>query len=188
MSKNFKTVSDFISEYAKTCIISIASISFTLLGNVEMANANVPTYSAVDNPVVDERLVPASPHTDIDVKLSFNVEQTETARMMDDAFNDFCKIEPDAKSILLKSFSEIKNGLSTIPAEKVSIDGSIRKMSINVGMLLPDGVVLSINKRNGLHPNEVVGFNIIYNRELLVSDVMDLESLRKYIISVQPSL
>lgn len=185
MSKPFKRVTDFLRDNSRRLRIVLAGIVFTLSSYAAYPVPQPVEYATVDEVAVVVDEVSASPRTDIRVRLSFNASATDTQLKMDKAFADFCKIEPEASIAVSMPFQEIREGLGEVSTDKVSIDGDIETGTINMAMLFPDGVVLSVNKRIGLHPAGVVGFNIMYKRNLLVSDVSDMTSLRQYLLNIQ---
>ena len=66
--------------------------------------------------------------------------------------------------------------------------GSVDEEYLNVSLLLPERLVLSINSLKDLDEPGVVSFNLLKNRELIVSDIIPLENLAQYIQKLERSL
>ena len=111
-----------------------------------------------------------------------------TKDKLDEAFVKFSQETHENVSELLEPFREIAEGMSMIKAEKVSIDGAPSEGRLNVAFRLPDGMVLSLNKKIGLHDRGSVGFNLMHNRRLINSNIMEVSLLSQYISNVQKRL
>ena len=58
----------------------------------------------------------------------------------------------------------------------------------NVVYRLPNNILLSILKTEETMDNNFIGFNIFYNRELLISDICDIELLHTHIKNIEEKL
>lgn len=184
MNKNFKQV---VKSKLKECVVVLAGISFTLFGSASSEAAN-PVYETSDQvqvEVVEEHIV-SDDNPDMRITLASNKE-TETDKMTA-AFERFQVRFQEKSPELQKMFYEIADEFKSIKFDKVSVDGNPKDGKINVAFRFSDGMILSINKKLNLHADNLVGFNIIHTRELIVSDVMPLSQLKEYISNVQKRL
>ena len=183
MNKNFTQVIEFIKTRMKECVITLAGISFTLFGanNIQANKLVFETAPRIER-VAQEKVKPDY-SSDIEVVLSSN--SLSTKDKMINAFENFKQYSKQDTQCLEQPFSEIVEEFKSINVDKVSVDGDPVKGRLNVAFRLPDGIILSINKKIGLHKGGIVGFNIISNKQLLLSDVISLSRLREYISNVQ---
>lgn len=107
--------------------------------------------------------------------------------MLDNAYASYISsdVTPSLHETLDKSFKEIADALENINFEKVSVTGNPAKGLLRVAFRLVDNLLLSVIKTVGLHPDGIVGFNIICNRQLLMSDIGYVTFLPEYIKIIQ---
>lgn len=185
MNKNFKYIKDFIKDGARVCTVVLAGISFTLFGASEDNSAPYVFEEVVQDKVAEESVKPAE-GTPLEVVLISN--QASNIEKLDNAFEKFKDEIGEDASHLKNAFSTIRNELAAIKFDKVAVDGNPTEGIINVAFRLPDGMILSVNKRLGLQDDSQVGFNLIHNRQLLISDMLPLYMLKNYIDNVQRRL
>lgn len=184
MNKPFREVKDLVK---RKCKVILAGIVFTLFG-AGAADANVcnPVFESVPDLEGTQELVRPVDNGVMEVVLSSTSRTTKDK--LDEAFVKFSQETHEDVSELLEPFQEIAEGMSMIKAEKVSIDGDPSEGRLNVAFRLPDGMVLSLNKKIGLHDRGSVGFNLMHNRRLIISDIMEVSLLSQYISNVQKRL
>lgn len=184
MYKPFRTVKEFVKS---ECKVMLAGIAFTLFSaNVVEADACQPVFEQVE-PI--ERLTEkVKPAQDEEIEVMLSSTSLTTKEKLDDAFEKFSKECNENTSVLQEPFQEISSAVSGIKADKVAVDGDPSEGRLNVAFRLRDGMILSLNKKIGLHDRGIVGFNLLKNRRLVISDVVEIALLSKYIENVQNRL
>lgn len=184
MNKKFKQV---VKKKLIKCVVVLSGISFTLFGSASSSGTNTMYESSEPAQVetVVERQI-ADENSDVKMTLVSNM-QTENEQLVV-AFEKFRNRFNGESSELRKMFEDIACEFKSIKFDKVSVDGNPKDGKLNIAFRFNDGIILSINKKQGLHKDDMVGFNIIHNRQLLLSDVMSLTRLKEYISNVQKRL
>lgn len=184
MNKTFIEVKDFVK---RECKVILAGIAFTLFGaSATEADSCQPVFESIPDVEVPQEYVSPVQNGEVVVTLSSNA--LTTAEKLENAFEKFSQQSEMEVATLREPFNEIAEGLSKIDAEKVVVDGVPSEGRLSVAFRLPDGMILSLNKKLGLHDPGEVGFNLIHNREMVISDVMEVSLLTQYIQNVQKRL
>ena len=186
MKREFVKVSDVL----KTATFIVAGITFTLFLNESIdVKKDVKTleisFEQSKNAKSDEGGELTS--TISDGVFTVQSNETTTSERIDCAFVDFCS-ENGVDDNLKNVCEFIKNGIGDVKSDDVAIDGNIQDGFLNVSLRLNDGAILSINKCFDSMDNTMVAFNIFKSRKLLVSDIMEINTLSTYIHNVQNRL
>ena len=195
MSKPYKTISDLvvkkIKKYATIGILTIAGISFTLFPTPDGINYENDKFAIELNSSTSS----SSDFNDnirlndnVEIKLAFN--RTPGRALLDEAYAAY--IDSESKSELNETFNdsykEIADALENIKFEKVSVSGNPANGLLRVAFRLPGKLMLSVIKSVGLHPSGIVGFNILRNRQLLLSDILPVKALATYVKNIENRL
>lgn len=78
--------------------------------------------------------------------------------------------------------------MDDIDYEKKAYDYDTDSNVGNVAYRLPNNILVSILKLEETMDNNFIGFNIFYNRELLISDICDIELLHTHIKNIEEKL
>lgn len=187
MKKEFKKIENIGSVLIKKAkrIILVAGITFTLFStNVAASFESSFSLSPVSISITKE--VTPDPASNIKVALKSTI--ATSSDLMWESFNNFQKsAETDCKNIK-ESFAKIVDALNDIKFSKIAVDGNPEEDRLKVAFRLPNNVILSIIKEQGVHLDDYVGVNIFRNRQLLISDIMELSLLKTYISNVQARL
>lgn len=181
MKKNFIQVQKI--KIVTTSIV-LAGIAFTLFGcdaveatAVEFRQETVVCCAEVDTASSispDGNIVLASNEQSTADKISLAYSRFVSDKGGDSSLDDVCGFMADE--------------MKAVRVDKVSVDGSVDDGLLNMSFRLPDGMILSVNKRRDTMDSRLVAFNIIRDRRLVISDVMDIHNLREYINTVQARL
>lgn len=187
MKQEFKKVEDIKITFIKKVsrIVVLAGIAFTLFSTDVKASESSNFSLSLSNPPVTELVTPA---LDSEIKVALKPNIPTPSDLMWNAFHRFQESSHDKCEILEESFSKIVETFCDIKFLKVAVDGDIEDRKLKTVFRLPDNVILSIIKEEGTHYGNFVGFNLFHNRQLLISDVIDMGLLKKYISNVQTKL
>ena len=184
MNKPFREVKDFVT---RECKVILAGSVCTLFGaGVRDADTCNPVFESVPDLEITKELVRPVDNGEVEVVLSST--SLATKDKLDEAFVKFSHENSGEVSELIEPFNVIADGMSFIKADYVSVDGNPAEGRLSVAFRLPDGMILSLNKKIGLHDRGIVGFNLMHNRRLIVSDIMEVSLLAQYISNVQKRL
>lgn len=100
------------------------------------------------------------------------------------AFNDLVDREPEA-SEMYPVLEFIMSGLEKVNVERASVDYNMSTHVLNVAYRMPGNILLSISKPQETIEDSLVIFNLYHKRELLVSDIVDIEILSQYLHKVE---
>lgn len=181
MKKDFKQVRN-ISVKCKRNLrtLTLASITFTFFSFSE-ANVSNDFYNntKMEMPTLQPSLEPNGTL----ILNNNNLNQN----MMFDAFTHFCHSNDKGKR-LDSVYKFMSSKLGSFDFEKVSINGNAETGRLNMAFRLPDGYILSVTKLLDTMENNLVAFNILRKRQLIVSDVIKINLLSDYINKVQSRL
>lgn len=180
MSKPFIQISklDF-HNLTKTITVTLAGITFTFFGmNI---NNNTSQNFVSEITTVNVFTECSSVEADGIVML---MNEVDVNKKIAQAFDDLCHAIPDANN-LTNIYNFMATGLNSINSEKVSVDCNTETGLLNVAFRLPDGAILSVTKCNDTMTDDLVAFNIIKQRKLIISDIIGISELRDYILNVQ---
>lgn len=104
------------------------------------------------------------------------------------AFEEFVHSQGEDVRELESLKNEIREAFHNVEIQKANVSGRIKEGYLNVSLLLPEKLVLSINSLKDFVEPGVVSFNLFKNRELLVSDIIPLEQLAQYVRDVESKL
>ena len=139
-----------------------------------------------DGPIVQYDMKSYSTRISPNITLRLSPLNFTAPIKIDDAYKTFCNSSTanDIESIK-DVYAFMKRYLSSFAINKVTISADPTIGLLNVAMLLPDNVLLSISKRKESINDPYVAFNLYYKKELLISDIRDISDLNKYILTVQ---
>lgn len=109
-------------------------------------------------------------------------------KRIDAAFEKFVHSQGEEVRELESLKNEIREAFHNVEIQKANVSGRIKEGYLNVSLLLPEKLVLSINSLKDFVEPGVVSFNLFKNRELLVSDIIPLEQLAQYVRDVESKL
>lgn len=109
-------------------------------------------------------------------------------KRIDAAFEEFVHSQGEEVRELESLKNEIREAFHNVEIQKANVSGRIKEGYLNVSLLLPEKLVLSINSLKDFVEPGVVSFNLFKNRELLVSDIILLEQLAQYVRDVESKL
>ncbi len=109
-------------------------------------------------------------------------------KRIDAAFEEFVHSQGEEVRELESLKNEIREAFHNVEIQKANVSGRIKEGYLNVSLLLPEKLVLSINSLKDFVEPGVVSFNLFKNRELLVSDIIPLEQLAQYVRDVESKL
>lgn len=107
--------------------------------------------------------------------------ENKSSTMISDAFKEFVASKGEEARMLEPLNDQIKEAFRDVKIMAVKTSGSVDEEYLNVSLLLPERLVLSINSLKDFEEPGVVSFNLLKNRELIVSDIIPLEKLARYI-------
>lgn len=186
MSKNFITVDNFLKwvDWRSGILISLfpADQPIQAFSEIEYSlKPRVECVATMDGLQPDLRPSAVGDVSDVEFfwGRTFNVSY-----MLDDAFSDLVERIPQASEVE-ETFFMIRDGLSDIIAEKVSVSYDVSNQVLNVAYRLPDSMLLSVSKPFNTMSDSYVMFNLYHQRELLISDTAELSLLSHYIHSAE---
>ena len=185
MKKEYVTISDVVKTTTLATFF-MAGITFTLFLNDNSENVNSSNFlfeQSVKNEGIEVQELTSGDN------ITFTVLSNEptTSEKIDYAYDSFCS-KYGTNDDLGKVCEFIKNGIGDVKSDDVAIDANIQDGFLNVSLRLNDGAILSINKCFDSMDNSMVAFNIFKSRKLLVSDIMEINTLSTYIHNVQNRL
>lgn len=183
-----------IASYTKKVVVGIVTlfISVTPLAEAKAVNFDIPVEQERIETV--ERANPEIvqlPDNIGTIQLESNVDascDSKSTTMITDAFNEFVTSKGEEARMLEPLNDQIKEAFRDVEIMAVKTSGSVDEEYLNVSLLLPERLVLSINSLKDLDEPGVVSFNLLKNRELIVSDIIPLENLAQYIQKLERSL
>lgn len=167
MKKEFIQVNRLkIESVTKKVTVVLAGIAFTFFSLTLDSNA---TNDVI---VIDEQ------------KTEVIVAEKPCLHLISDAYATLCDKNPEAGT-LRPVYEFMRKGLEVINAEKVSMDCNTESGMLNISFRLPEGVILSVTKLGETLNDNLVAFNIFSKRQLILSDVCEINMLADYIENVQ---
>lgn len=180
MSKQYIQVSRITVTFKKSIAIA-AGVLITLFSNE--ADAQVP-----------ETFIPSSVNSELIVKTRTSVNDdaitlqlSENIESLADCLNEKFKIscnEDQNCTILAPAHQFLMEISPSIGAEKATLSCNIEYAAVTHSLRLPHGFMLTLTKPMDTMDDTKVMFNLMRNRKLLISDVVDSSLLKEYIGSV----
>ena len=197
MKKKFLNIPAFNSRLSEIKKVSIGIITLFISATapVNMAHAeNFYIFGEQETIEIAEQFDPASFELGDNlgsVLLEPNpaiLSANASIKRIDAAFEEFVHSQGEEVRELESLKNEIREAFHNVEIQKANVSGRIKEGYLNVSLLLPEKLVLSINSLKDFVEPGVVSFNLFKNRELLVSDIIPLEQLARYVRDVESKL
>lgn len=196
MKKPFMNINDCGRLLTKTkpVVVGIVTLIMTVTPS---AVAHATTFQSqtdgvrIENAVTVNQETISLPDNIGTIQLELNIQaikESNTTRMIDEAFNKFAASSTQDVRSLKSLNDEIKTSFADAEILKVQTRGNVDKGYLNVSMLLPKQLVLSINSITNFEMPGTVAFNLLRNRKLIVSDMIPLDQLAQYVRALEARL
>ena len=195
MKKEYTTVETFakrVRQAPKVIVLSIAmGISISLFAN-DGNVAAMPSLQYDTNrqlvELVDNSHTVSVPSTDKgEVCYILNSNEENTA---DKLMSSFSKLKIDEKEVAVygETFAKMSTHISSLPFQKTTADIDHSSKTLELMGVLPSGILMTLAKPYTTLSDNNALLTIVYQREVIMSTLIDMDDLESRMLSVESNL